>query len=61
MVDANTEDSPGNTVFNIVCFGRIIGYRASDYAQKTQTKVKNISTRLEKRSSKLLIATTSIF
>ena len=39
MADATPEDSPENAVFNIVCFGRITGPRASEYAQKTQTKV----------------------
>lgn len=33
------EDSAEMAVFNIVCAGRILGLRAGEYAQKTQTKV----------------------
>ena len=40
MADVTSEDSPENAVFNIVCFGHITGPRASEYAQKMQTKVK---------------------
>ena len=39
MADSTSEDLPENVVFNIACFGRITGPRASEYAQKTQTKV----------------------
>ena len=39
MADSTSEDSPENVVFNIARFGHIIGPRASEYAQKTQTNV----------------------
>ena len=39
MADASPADSPEQVVFNMASFGRVTGPRASEYAQKTQTRV----------------------
>ena len=39
MADKESQDSVESVVFNFVALGRVVGPRAGEYAQKTQTKV----------------------